>query len=159
MVVEWLDEPATVSTIAEAADVAWATADSELDRLVAEDRVRVVETDGETRYEPHPVQLFLDQILDLIERHDREALETQLAEYQTRVEELRETYGVATAAELRERLTEGGLSSDEMREIRDAADTWEALETELRIHRHALQLYDDVTRIADSDTDGERLSA
>ena len=44
-----------------------------------------------------------------------------------------------------------------MRDIRNAVSTWEALETEVRLSKHALQLYADVTQLSDSD-EGEGLA-
>lgn len=153
-VVETLEDPATVAEIAERADVAWATADSELDRLVAENRVRERDVDGATKYAPNPVRQFLGQILELIDDHDRDELEARLVDYQSRLESLREEHGANTSTAFRERLADDDRSAAEMREIRNVAATWEALETERRLVEHALRLYDDVTRVSDSDDDG-----
>lgn len=154
-VVDTLDEPATVTEIAEQADVAWATADSELDRLVAENRVREIDSEGRTKYVPNPVQQFLDQILELIERNDRDELEARLVDYQSQLESLQDEHGTDTASEFRERLTAEDRSAEELQEIRNIATTWEALETERRLVKHALQLYDDVTHFSDSSSDNE----
>lgn len=152
MVVETLADPATVTEVAEAAHVAWATADSELDRMVAENRAREVDADGATKYAPNAVQGFLDQIVALIEDNDREELEAQLVEYRSRIESLRDDHGAETAAELRERLTEDGRSAEELREIRAVAETWQALETELGLRKHALHLHEDVTQFSDPES-------
>lgn len=153
MVVETRDAPATVTQIAEEADVAWETANSELDRLLAENQVTQYDEDGQTTYGPNPVQQFIDQILALIREHDRDELEGQLIDHQSRLESLREEHDVGSASELRKTLTDDGLSAAEMQEIRNAAATWEALETERRLVKHALAFYDDVTRLADGDDD------
>lgn len=150
-VVETLDEPATVSEVADRADVAWATADDELGRLVDAGRVREVGEGSGTRYEPDPVRLLLDEIVALIREHEREELASRLVECQSRLEALREDHGVETAAALRRRLGDDGRSADEMRELRRVASTWEALETERRLLGHALELYDDVAALADPD--------
>lgn len=154
-VVEILDEPATVSEIAERADVAWATADSELDRLVAENRATERDVDGSRKYAPNPVQLFLDQILELIEEHDRDELERRLVEHQSRLESLREKHDARSANEFRERLAVEDRSAAEMREIRNVASTWAALETERRLLRQALNFYDDVTRLSETGEPGD----
>lgn len=148
MVIETLEEPVTVSAIADEADVAWATANSELERLLAENQVEAY--DGGSKYGPNPVRLFLDQVVELIEAHDRDELEEQLIDYQSRLESLREEHGAGDAAEFRERLT-GDRSAAEMREIRSVTSTWEALETERRLVEQALNFYDDVTRLSSDD--------
>ena len=148
MVVETLAEPATVSAIADEADVAWATANSELERLLAENQIEAL--DGGSKYAPNPVRLFLDQVVALIEDHDRTELETQLVVYQSRIESLQEEHGARSAAEFRERLTDE-LSAAEMRDVQNVATTWGALETERRLIKQALNFYDDVTRLSDDD--------
>lgn len=148
MVVETLDEPAAVSTIAEEADVAWATANSELERLLAENQVEA--HDGGSKYGPNPVRQFLDQVVELIEEHERDELEEQLVEYQSRIESLRDEHDARDAEEFRERLTED-LSAGEMREVRTVASTWNALETERRLVKQALNFYEDVSRLSGDD--------
>ena len=154
MVVDSLDEPATINAIAERADVAWQTADSEVKRLIRENRVRENE-DG--TYEPNPVQQFLDQILELIEEHSKTELESQLETYQEQVEALEATYDATSAQELREALTDENISAAEIREIRTVSDTWGALEMEIRLLKNALQLYDDLARLSQS-SDETRLT-
>lgn len=155
MVLELLDAPRTVSEIADAADVAWATADSELARLTTENRVAEHDMDGQTKYGPNLVQMFLDQVIDLIQEHSRDELEGQLLKYQEELEELQADHDADSAEEFRERLAAGELSGAEMREIRSIAATWEAVETERRLTKQALHLYEDVTRFSDrQDTSG-----
>lgn len=146
-VVDTLDEPATVNTIAERAAVAWETANSEIERLIAENRVR--ERDDGT-YEPNQVRQFLDQILQLIEDHSKAELESQLERYQTQIEDLENEYAATSARELREQLTDEEVSAAKMREIRNVSDTWSTLELELRLVKHALQLYDDLSQLSGS---------
>ncbi|MDJ1434603.1 ArsR family transcriptional regulator [Halostagnicola sp. A-GB9-2] len=147
MVVDTLNEPTTINNIAEQAEVAWETADSEVKRLQTENKVRERD-DG--LYEPNPVQQFLDQILQLIEDHSKSELESQLQEYQEQVENLSEEYGVPSVKELREQLTNDDVSAAEMQEIRNVSDTWEALELEIRLLKNALQLYDDLSQLSQS---------
>lgn len=159
MVVETLAEPASVAEIAEAADVAWATADSELDRLLADNRVGEYDVDGGTKYGPDPVRQFLDQILALIEENDRDELEAQLVEYQERLESLQDEHDARSAREFRAELTADDRTAEEMREIRNVASTWEALEIERRLVKHALHFYDDVSRLSDASDDWEVVRA
>jgi predicted transcriptional regulator len=154
MVVETLEEPATVSDIANRADVAWGTADSELENLLAEQRVEKHAVDNKTKYGPNPVQMLIEEVLDLIDENTRDELESTLVEYTSQVESLQDKYEVETVSELRDDLVEEGLSADEMREIRNVASTWDTLESEIRLTKHALQLYDDVSRLSDSNGDG-----
>lgn len=154
LVVETLDEPASVSEIADRADVAWATADSELERLEADRWVRKCAVDGRTKFEPDPVRLFIDQVLELVEENDRSELEARLVDYQSRIESLQDEHGATGADEFRERLTAEDVSAAEMREIRNVAATWEALETERRLVRQALNLYDDVSQFSGTGSDG-----
>lgn len=147
MVMDTLDEPASINTIAEQAAVAWETANSEVQRLEAENRVR---ERGDGRYEVNPVGQFIDQILDLVEDHSKSTLESQLEAYQAQVEDLEAEYGVRSENELRERLTNDDVSATEMREIRNVSDTWGALELEIRLLKHALQLYDDLVELSRS---------
>ena len=153
MVVETLDEPETVTAIADRADVAWATADSELETLLAENKAEEHTVDGQTKYAPNPVQILIEEVLDLISQNSRDELESALVEHTAQVESLQEEYEVETLSELRNKLVEEDLSTEEMRTIRNAASTWEALETEIRLSKHALQLYTVVTQLSDSDGD------
>lgn len=150
MVIDTLDEPTTINNIAEQADVAWETANSEVTRLKTENKVRERD-DG--RYEVNPVQQFIDQILHLIEDHSKSELESQLAEYQEQVEDLEAEYGVTSAQEMREQLTNDDVSATEMQEIRNVSDTWGALELEIRLLKNALQLYDDLSQLSQSNGD------
>lgn len=159
MVVELIEEPKTVTEIADEADVAWDTADSELDRMMIENLVDEYELDGQTKYGPNVVRQFLNQVLDLIRGNDREELETQLVEYQERLESFQEEYGAGSASEFRELLTEEDRTAEEMREIRNIASTWEALETEIRLTKQALNFYDDVSRLSGSDDDRRGMPA
>lgn len=159
MVVELLEEPATVTEIADEADVAWDTADSELERMMEENLVDDYEVDGQTKYGPNIVRQFLDQILDLIRENDREELEAQLVDHQERLEALQEEHEARSANEFREELVTEGRTAEEMQEIRNIVSTWEALETELSLTKHALHFYDDVSRLSGSDDDRNVLTA
>jgi predicted transcriptional regulator len=159
LVVELLEEPATVTAIAEEANVAWDTAHSELERMMAENLVDEYEIDGQTKYGPDPVRQFVDQILDLIRENERAELETQLGEYQERLESLQDEHGAKTASDFRERLTADDRTAAEMREIRNITSTWEALETEIRLTKQALNFYSDVSRLSGSGDGRSPISA
>lgn len=158
-VVETLDDPATVTEIADAADVAWETANSELERLQAENQVAVHEADGRTEYGPNPVRQFVDQVLALIDEHDRDELEDRLVTYQERLEALQEEHEARDASDLRERLADDGRSAAELRELRSVAETWAALQTERRLTQQALNFYADVARLSGSDDESSAMRA
>ena len=62
-------------------------------------------------------------------------------------------YDVGSLDEFRGRLTEENFSAAELRERRDVIATWEAVNTELGLVKHALQLYDDVVELSSPRTD------
>ena len=153
MVVETLAEPASIAAIAQEADVAWGTANSEIETLVAENKAQSHTVDGQTQYGPNPVQVLIEEVLDLIHEHDRDTLESRLIDHTTHVETIQSEYDVATIAELRDTLVADEVAAEDMRAIRNAVSTWETHETEIRLLKHALELYEDVTQLSDADGD------
>lgn len=149
-VVEVLDEPASVEAIRKRADVSWSTADRELDRLQAENVVDVVNVDGAERYRVNPVRLLFDEIERVIDDHGREELAAELEAMLDERASLREEFDATSAEDLRRRMADAD-DADEVRELRNAASTWGALEADIRLYRHALQLYEDVTRLHGAD--------
>lgn len=152
-VVELLDGPATVGDIADRAGVSRTTADDELGRLAGDDWVTETTLDGTRAYDLNPVRLLFDEITDLIADHSRDELEGQLTELQAEREELTDEYGVGSLSEFRDGFVDGDLSADELRERRNVVATWEALDTEISLVRHALQLYDDVVELGSPGSD------
>ena len=147
-VVEVLDESKTVEKIADEAEVSRATADDELERLKRDDWVKETTVDGKKAYDLNPVRMLFDEITDLIENNSREELEKQLTELEEEREELSQEYDADTLQELRESLADENLSADEIRERRNVAETWESVDSELRLVRHALRMYDDVVGLS-----------
>jgi predicted transcriptional regulator len=152
-VVELLNEPTTVDEIAEEAEVSRATADDELERLKSDDWVKETTVDGKKAYDLNPVRMLFDEITDLIEENSREELEDELTELEEERESLSGEYESDTLQELRESLAEEDLSAEEIRERRNVAETWESVDSELRLLRHALRMYDDVIGLS-SGSDG-----
>ena len=76
-------------------------------------------------------------------------MEAQLEALRSEKETLCEEFDVDSVEMLREQVAERNLTAEETRTIRNAISTWEALNTDLTLVRHALRLYDDV---ADLDT-------
>lgn len=152
-VVEVLDEPTPVQEIANRADVSRATADDELQRLESDDWVTETTVDGTKAYDLNPVRMLFDEVTDLIEAQSREELESQLTELKEEQEELAAAYDVRSLDAFREQLAEEDLSAEELRERRNVIATWEALNTDLRLVKHALQLYDDVVELSSPRTD------
>ena len=147
-VVELLEEPTPVREIADWADVSRATADDELDRLQSDDWVTETTVDGAKAYDLNPVRLLFDEVTDLIDANSREELESKLTELKEEQEALATEYDARSLDEFREQLASEELSAEELRERRNVIATWEAIDTELGLVRHALQLYDDVVELS-----------
>lgn len=147
-VVELLDEPTPVQEIADRADVSRTTADDELQRLQSDDWVTETTVDGVKAYDLNPVRMLFDEVTDLIEEQSREELESQLTELKEEHEELVTEYDVSSLNEFREQLAAEDLSAAELRERRNVIATWETINTELGLVKHALQLYDDVIELS-----------
>ncbi|MFB6119167.1 winged helix-turn-helix domain-containing protein [Halosegnis sp.] len=152
-VVELLDEPTPVQEIADRAEVSRATADDELQRLQSDDWVTETTVNGTKAYDLNPVRMLFDEVTDLIEAYSRDELESQLTELTEEQEELVAEYEVSSLDEFRERLAGEEFSAEELRERRNVIATWEAINTELGLVKHALQLYDDVVELSSPRTD------
>ena len=152
-VVELLDEPTPVQEIADRADVSRTTADDELQRLKSDDWVTETTLEGTKAYDLNPVRMLFDEVTDLIEAHSRDELESQLTELKEEQEALATEYDVSSLDEFRERLADEELSAEELRERRNVIATWDAINTELGLVKHALQLYDDVSELSSPRTD------
>jgi len=152
-VVELLDEPTPVQEIAGRADVSRATADDELRRLQSDDWVIETTVDGAKAFDLNPVRMLFDEVTDLIETHSRDELESELTALKEEQEELAAEYDASSLDEFREQLADRELSAEELRERRDVIATWEAVNTDLGLVKHALQLYDDVVELSSPRTD------
>ena len=152
-VVELLDEPTPVQEIANRADVSRTTADDELQRLQSDDWVTETTVDGTKAYDLNPVRMLFDEVTGLIEAHSRDELEGQLTELKQEQEALATEYDAGSLDEFRKQLADGKFSAAELRERRNVIATWEAINTELGLVKHALQLYDDVIELSSPRTD------
>ncbi|MBX0287219.1 DUF7342 family protein [Haloarcula salinisoli] len=152
-VVEVLQEPTPVQEIADRAAVSRTTADDELQRLQSDDWVIETTVDGTKAYDLNPVRMLFDEVTDLIEAYSRDELESQLTELKTEQEELATEYDVRSLDEFRTQLADEELSATTLRERRNVIATWEAINTELGLVKHALQLYDDVIELSSPRTD------
>ena len=152
-VVELLDKPTPVQEIADRADVSRATADDELQRLQSDDWVTETTVDGTKAYDLNPVRMLFDEVTDLIEAHSRDELESQLTELKEEQEKLATEYDISSLDEFRDQLADEEFAAEELRERRNVIATWEAINTELGLVKHALQLYDDVIELSSPRTD------
>ncbi|RQG87123.1 ArsR family transcriptional regulator [Natrarchaeobius halalkaliphilus] len=152
-VVELLEEPTPVQEIADRADVSRATADDELQQLKSDDWVTETTVDGTKAYDLNPVRILFDEVTDLIEAHSRDGLESQLTELKEEQEALAAEYDASSLNEFRKQLADEEFSAEELRERRNVIATWEAINTELGLVKHALQLYDDVIELSSPRTD------
>lgn len=159
-VVETLDGPATVQEIADRAAVSRTTADDELERLAADHWVRKTLVDEKKGYDLDPSKLFFDELMNLIAENSRDDLEAELEQLQEEREALQQELDADSLAEFRERLTDDeDLSAEEIREVRNVAATWETLDTEITLVRHALHLYGDVTDLSTAEPSGTSIFA
>ncbi|MFD1589290.1 ArsR family transcriptional regulator [Halorientalis brevis] len=152
-VVELLDEPTPVQEIADRADVSRTTADDELQRLASDDWVTETTVDGMKAYDLNPVRMLFDEVTTLIDEHTRDELERQLTDLTAEQEDLADEYDVDSLSDFRDQLADAELSAEELRERRNVIATWEAINTELRLVKHALQLYGDVVELSSPRTD------
>jgi len=152
-VVELLEEPTPVQEIADQAGVSRATADDELRRLESDDWVTETTIDGTKAYDLNPVRMLFDEVTDLIEAHSRDELESQLTALKEEQEELAAEYDVRSLEEFRDQFVDAELSAAELRERRNVVATWEAINTDLTLVKHALQLYGDVVELSSPRTD------
>lgn len=152
-VVEMLSEPTPVQEIADQADVSRATADDELQRLEDDDWVIETTVDGTKAYDVNPVRMLFDEVTTLIKEQTRDELEEQLTELKEEQEELASEFNVSSLNEFREQLAEEELSAAELRERRNVIATWEAVNTELALVKHALHLYGDVVELTSPEND------
>jgi hypothetical protein len=152
-VAETLREPRSVNWISNQADTAWSTTDDELQDLVEQGRLRRVETDNQTLYQPDYTRLLFDEIRTLIEENSREDLRSELVAITDEIEAWQETYGVETWEDLEQSLADGDLSGAEIRERRDTIAFWQENEEDRRIIKHALALYSDVESARKQHTD------
>ena len=152
-VVELLDEPTPVQEIANRADVSRATADDELQRLRSDDWVTETTVNGTKAYDLNPVRMLFDEVTDLIEAHSRDELESRLTELKEEQEELATEYDISSLDEFREQFADEELSAAELRERRNVIATWETVNTDLRLVKHALQLYEDIIELSSPQTD------
>jgi len=79
-VVELLEEPTPVQEIADRANVSRTTADDELQRLQSDDWVTETTVNGTKAYDLNPVRMLFDEVTNLIEKHSRDELESQLTD-------------------------------------------------------------------------------
>ncbi|WP_235019762.1 ArsR family transcriptional regulator [Natrialba sp. INN-245] len=147
-VVDMLNEPTPVQEIADQAEVSRATADDELQRLERDDWVIETTVDGTKAYDANPVRMLFDEVTTLIEEHTRDELEVQLTELKEEQEALAAEFDASSLEEFREQLAEEKLSASELRERRNVIATWEAVNTELALVKHALHLYGDVVELS-----------
>jgi len=152
-VVELLEEPTPVQEIADRANVSRTTADDELQRLQSDDWVTETTVNGTKAYDLNPVRMLFDEVTNLIEKHSRDELESQLTDLKQEQEELADEYAVQSLNEFREQFAADELSADELRERRNVIATWESINTELGLVKHALQLYGDVVELSSPKTD------
>ena len=140
-----LTQPRSVNWIKDQADVSsWDTTKDELERLAEFGQIRAVEKgDGDVMYAPNYERRYVEQLLELLDRYDREELREEMAEIQERIDGWKDEYGVDSKEELELSLSEE-MDSEEIRERNAVLRRWERAESNKKLLSQALVLYEDV---------------
>lgn len=147
-VVETLSGPTSVQKIADQAEVPRGTAAEELERLERADWVTERTVNGAKAYDLNPARLLFDEVGVLIQENSREELESKFIALKAEIEDLVTDYDVDTTEGFRDAFADETLSTEEFRTCQNVIETWEALETELDLLKHALHLYDVVDELS-----------
>lgn len=135
-------EPRNAGEIAEAAEMSPNTARKYLDQLVDAGVLETVSVGRETRYAPDRKRQYLDQLRDLIERHSKDELTSELAAIRDDIDDWRRTYDVDTPDELRASVGDDATdAADREQRLRDAED-WEYFAQRATVIQEAITLYD-----------------
>ena len=128
-------EPQAVSTIAERAHVSEPTARKYLSMLAETGRVKVINTESETRYMRAPQMLAMKRIAAIHREHTKTEIRNTIRDLKTELNNFQKQYNVATVDELTL-----GLEPDDdgWRDI----TRWQQIEENLEIAQAALSLYD-----------------
>jgi len=134
--VEWVREEAQVSS--------WQTTKDELEMLVEFGQVHAIEgDDGHTKYAPNYQLRYFNEVTELINEHTQDELREEIAAIQEEIDGWKATFDVDSRDSLESTLTDGGLSSEDVRERNTVLRQWERYEDNKRLIKHALELYDD----------------
>ncbi|WP_152416143.1 DUF7342 family protein [Halococcus hamelinensis] len=136
-----LEKPRPVSWISEEARVSENTARKYLERFHEMDALTVAEQ-GATTYYPNSAYLRFRDVSHVATELDREELEKRVTSLSEKSEAIGEMYEASGPGQLRERVTDEDISTDELRKLREAASEWESLDYRLSISREALERYD-----------------
>jgi hypothetical protein len=140
-----LTQPRSVNWIKDQAHVSsWETTKDELERLADFGQIRAVEKkDGGVMYAPNYERRYVEHLLELIGRYDREGLRDEMAEIQERIDGWKDEYDVESKEELELSLSEG-MDSEEIRERNRVLRRWERANSNKKLLSQALVLYEDV---------------
>ncbi|PCR89489.1 winged helix-turn-helix domain-containing protein [Natrinema ejinorense] len=137
-----VEQPRTADWIAERAEVSPTTARSHLERLVDLHILSAVEQRGAKTYYPDAAYQRFKEVSQLIEEHTRDEIETIAVTAKEDIEELRETYSVESADELRKLATAEDTSSREARKYFKRASEWDTHAHMVSIAEEALERYE-----------------
>lgn len=152
-IAETMTEPRSINWISTQANVAWSTARDELHALDEQGRLRRVDADDATLYQPDHTRLLFEEVRRLAEENSREQLRSELAAITEEIEDWREKYGVETWEDLEGTLADDDLSSSSLSERRDVIAFWNENERDRRLIKHALELYEDIEDARNRTTD------
>lgn len=135
--IEWVKEEARVSSREIVKD--------ELEMLVELGQIHVVEGDDENpKFAPNYQRRYLSELAELINTYTRDELRAEIAGIQEIIDGWKTKLDVESREDLKTTLTREGLASDDIRKRTRLLRQWEHCETDKRLLKHAIVLYDDV---------------
>ncbi|MEZ3114817.1 winged helix-turn-helix domain-containing protein [Halobaculum sp. MBLA0147] len=143
-VAETTSDPQSASEVADRARVSEPTARKYLESLLEAGLVTAVSTGNGTRYVRSPQSLAVDRIASIHREHTRDEIGSAIERFRDELAALRDTYGVADADALVDRLDADETGWQDVHR-------WRETEERLAVARAALALYDfdpDDTRTA-----------
>ena len=137
-----LSQPRSTRWISEQASVGWGTADSELTSLAERGDLERVEREGTTWYVPNRTRLLFAEIERLVEENTKAELRGEFAAIAEEIEGWQDRYSVESREKLERSLSDGELSSEEIRERNEVLQFWQENEETRELLGYALDLYD-----------------
>lgn len=136
-----LDKPRPVKWIADESCVAEQTARDHLKMLGELGIVASTMAHGVTKYRADEAYLRFREVAEIVERYDREEILESKQTLVERQEVAREDLDASSPGDLRSQAAEAG-STEEIRELRQAASEWESLEHRIALLERAYSEYE-----------------
>lgn len=158
-IIQTVSDPVSINWVAEEADVHWNTAESHLEELADDGKVRRVEQGDSTAYVPDFTRAYMEEIRQLALNHSAEELRAELTAAKESIEEIQDQFDVQTREELEQSLADLDITAEETRARSRALRDWEEQQDSLTLVKHALSLQEDLHDVdpyADIGHDGDR---